>query len=72
MNAFRIDTGRKLSIWNPKKKRRWWRKPVFDLYLMISDDWPTDKRTKKAAAAGPGAFCLACICPCRLAMAKLW
>jgi hypothetical protein len=48
MNAFRFDTGRKLSIWNPKKKRRWWRKPVFDLYLMISDDWPTDKRTKKA------------------------
>jgi hypothetical protein len=47
MNAFRFDTRRKLSIWNPKK-RRWWRKPVFDLYLMISDDWPTDKRTKKA------------------------
>jgi hypothetical protein len=48
MNVFRFDTGRKLAVWNPKKKRRWWPKPSFDLYLMISDDWPDDRTTRKA------------------------
>jgi hypothetical protein len=62
MDVFQFDSGRKLALWQPPK-RRWWRRPVFDLYLMISDEWPKKDPLTKQARRGSKRFLLGLRCP---------